>query len=205
MEMSMGLRLGMKHEIQLTMGQRLAIDNEVFSRRMGLMETLHGERYEPRATCPKCEYGLSPAEILKGFNQDPQDFRTTCPKCKHRFEAKLRQSNIGGYAELPFYCPSQTLDQLRRLKPLPVDEFKKEHPAVYNSAKVHFGSLKAAFEMIGVTYPFDVLVDWKEKILAFLGQLPDTVIAACVNVKSRVVRLLRKKHGIAPFRRSALA
>ncbi len=200
--MAMSMMLIM--EQRLTLAQRMAIDNKVFHARMELIDAVYGERFDPKAECPGCAHRLEPAEILRGFNRDPDDFRTTCPKCKQRFEAKLYRSERYGRIEVPFYCPCQTLNWLHSCDRVPIEEFKKRYPAVYNSAKVHFGTLRAAFLQIQVEYGHDEQRDWKEKVVAYLGKLPDTVIASCVNVSTRLIRMLRKQHGIEAFRRSSL-
>ena len=203
--LSSSQRQEQRQEQRFTLEQRLQIANAMFTLRMDLMEAVNGERFEPRAVCPQCEYSLAPTEILNGFNQDPTDYQTTCPKCRRRFEPRLRRFERAGSTEVPFYCPTQTLAQLRSCQPLPFEEFRRQYPAVCHSAKVHFGTLTNAFKKIGILYTQDENRDWKEKIVGYLGKLPDTVIAKCVNASARTIRILRKKHRIPSFSRDAFA
>lgn len=206
LQLSNSQRQELRHEQRLTVEQRLQIANAMFTLRMGLMEAVNGDRFEPRAVCTQCEYSLTPVEILKGFNQDPMDYRTTCPKCRQRFEPRLRRfERVGSSIEVSFYCPAQTLEQLRSCQLVPFEDFRRQHPAVCHSAKVHFGSLTNAFRQIGVLYTQDENPDWREKIVPYLGKLPDTVIASCVNATAYAIRTLRKQHNIPAFRQNALA
>lgn len=90
------------------------------------------------------------------------------------------------------------LDDKKNMSPV---DFMKNHPALYHSAIVHFGSLKEAFRKVGIEYRFKEKRDWKNKITTFLGQLPDTVIAIIVNVSVDTIRRMRVKLGIPKYSR----
>jgi hypothetical protein len=101
-----------------------------------------------------------------------------------------------------FYCPSQTTHRLTEaLSLLSPEEFRGKEPSLYFSALTHFGTLKRAFEEVRLTYQHQEVRDWKDKVGAFLGQLPDSVIAECVGVSTGQVRSLRRKLGINPYDR----
>jgi hypothetical protein len=75
-------------------------------------------------------------------------------------------------------------------------EFEEQQPAIYHSAVVHNGTLKAAFAKSGITYGFVEITDPAVKVTPFLGRLPDTVIAEVSGLKLSTVRRLRQKHHI---------
>lgn len=174
----------------------------VFSLRMELIEALRGERYRPRGICPSCGRKLKPEEIIAGFNRDPNDFTTKCPGCGTRFQPILicfgREMNI----ELPFFCSAQTLAQMRGKEALPPEEFAWRHPAIYRAAIVHHGGVRQAFAKIGIEYPFEEALDWRNKIRPFLGRLPDTIVAKCANVSARVIGAMRRKLGVKRYAKS---
>jgi len=200
MGMGMGpritIRAEIRHEIRLNSEIVLGL---MFQQRMQLVQALHDERYEPKAQCPSCAHELTAVEILKGFNRDPADFTTGCPKCKERFSPRLVCFGPASRLELPFYCPTQVLEQMGGLHTLPPDEFARLHPAIYRSAIAHHGSIRNAFAQLGADYPFGDISGWESKAASFLGQLPDTVIAQCVGKSPRVIRRMRNKAGIPAF------
>lgn len=203
MEMSMGQRLRQSQRLgqslRFSQEQRLLLQSHCFNSRLALIKALRDEEYKPKAKCPSCGRELTPVEILKGFNQDPNDFTTGCSGCGHRFEPRLVCLGDYGTIELPFWCDSQTLARLRGLESLSPLELSNKHPAVYRSAIIHHGGFYRAFEKIGINYPFEEISDWKEKITPFFGRLPDTIIAECVNVSARVIRRIRQKLGISRY------
>jgi hypothetical protein len=138
---------------------------------------------------------------MKGFKDDPRDYTTGCPKCNCRFPPRLYRSTFGGFVEMAFYCPTQTLDQMRNLANVTLDDFRTEHSAVYNSAVVHFGGLKQAFKRLGLTYAYEADLDWRKSVEPFLGKMADTVIAELVGAPLTAVRKLRKERGIKPYSR----
>lgn len=203
MQLSMACSHRMETRMELSVAQRaMAIQSHMLTLRLELTEALRGEKYSPWANCPACGKGLKPVEIIRGFKEDPNDFTTECPKCKHRFKANLRHYIRGDYAELPFYCASQVLAQLQPLVAATIDEFKKKHPAIYHSAVVHHGTVRNAFQKIGISYTFDETFDWKEKVKPFLGQLPDTIIAEVAGVCAATIRKFRKGRRIAACTRA---
>jgi hypothetical protein len=172
------------------------IQSHILSLRLALIEEVRGIRYTPSGTCPDCGRKLSPLEIIQGFNDDPNDFTTVCTNCHKRFEPKLRHTFASGSIELPFYCSSQTLNQMNRVQHLDPDRLQQEEPAIYHSAIVHHGTLHNAFRKIGVEYQFAEVVNWETKIIPFLGELPDKVIAEVAGVSSAKVGKLRRDHRI---------
>ncbi len=194
--MSMSHSMGQRQELTQVQ-EAVMLQKHTLSLRLQLLELIRGFRYQPAGQCPICSRQLTPLEVITGFNDDPHDFTTLCTGCGNRFEAKLMHSSASGSLELPFYCSTQALHQLRELRAIDPDVMKKEHPAIYHSVIVHHGTLRNAFSKIGISYHFDEVVDWKTKVIPFLGRLPDTVIADIVSVSAREVGTLRKKHGIA--------
>ena len=203
--MTQSLRLTQKQQLtqqqRLTQAQSLVINQMQLQRHRDLVEALHGDKFEPKARCPKCQHPLTDFEIMKGFRDDPRDYTTGCPKCKHRFHAKLHRSTDIGWVEMAFYCPSQTLDQMQNLVEVPLDTFRAKYASVYNSAVVHFGGLKQAFQKINLTYTHEADLDWKNQVGPFLGKMADTVIAQLVGAAVKEVRALRKERGVRTYNR----
>lgn len=188
-------------ELRLSSAQRLLVFGHTFGLRLALIGELR-EPYRPEGDCPNCGRKMTLAEIIRGFNQDPRDFTTCCTKCGCRFPPLLvlADENGIGRGEMAFYCAIQTLDQLRGKEYLPPKAVAKKHPAVYRSAIIHFGSLKSAFKKSGVDYPYEEEVnDWGNKIQPFLGRLPDTVIADCVDKPVAIIRKMRREMGICRY------
>jgi hypothetical protein len=179
------LELSHKARLEITQGRRLDL-------RLSLIGALHVEKYTPQTTCPRCHHGMSPLEIIKGFRADPHDLTTGCPRCKERFQPSLIWSNAFGRKELRFYCAVQTEEMMHGLELLAPKEFEKEHPSIYHSAIAHHGTLKNAFNAIGIVYAFDEIADAKTKIEPFLGKLFDTTIAKLSGIDVKVVRRMRK-------------
>lgn len=208
--MRMSFRQTLKREQRLvqrqTMEQRQRFELRQCQVHMELLHAIRDEQFDPRAGCPKCQKQLTIPEILRGFNRDPNDLTTECPKCHTRFPSQLVCTpRLGVSIEMPFYCPSQTLANLPGLQGLAPDALLAKHPAVGRSAIVHFGSLRNAFARACIAYVFAEKFDWRDKVVPFLGKLPDSDIASAVNVTSAMIRRLRIKHGIAAFsRRDAL-
>jgi len=202
--MGMGFSQRQEPRIEQSMEQKLSTEliQEVrgimFGKLLQLIEIIRGENYNPTGCCPNCGYKLEEYEIIKGFRSDPLDFNTTCPKCKHRFQPKLICfAHTGIQIELPFICASQVLHSLKGKEILAPDEIAREYPGDYRSAIVHWGSLKAAFAKIGIAYRFKEVADWKQKIMPFLGRLPDRQIARAVEVSPGTIRRLRIKNKIS--------
>lgn len=185
-----------------TMGQKqdVAIQQTLLQRHRELVEAVRGTRYEPQARCGQCGCHLTDLEILKGFRDDPLDYTTECPKCHWRFEPRLHASTQLTSMDIMYLCPVQTLHKLQSLQDTPLDEFKRLHGTVYHSALTHFGGLKQAFAQLGMEYAFEADLDWRKKVVPFLGKLPDTVIAKLLGASVWQVRRLRAAKSIAPFR-----
>lgn len=197
LRMSIGHRISMRHSLTITPAIRLQISHYLFGLRMELVQALRAEKYEPQAECPKCHHKLTPVEILRGFNRDPNDFTTACSSCGHRFEPRLICFGEGTSVELPFWCRSQILHHLEGKITWPPEQLAREEPAVYRSAIVHFGTIKAAFRQIGADYPFEEISDWRHIIQPFLGRMPDTMIADCIGMSAATIGRIRRKDGIS--------
>ena len=203
----MGMSMGFSQEMRqrqevvqaLTFEQRLENSNAILQMRLNLITELQGLEFSIQATCPKCGRVLSPAEVLRGFNRDPQDYNTTCPRCRHRFGAELINKSAASNMSVPFLCPAQTLVALDIRGHLTPGALQKGSPAVFYSAIANFGSIETAFKEAGINYQFAKQLDWKTKVITFLGRLPDTEIARCVSVSTGTIRRLRKANGISPF------
>lgn len=193
------LRHELRHECRITLEQRHEIQNHLFATRMELLEALRDEKYTPKAQCPSCFRKLTPAEIISGFNRDPNDFTTRCSACSHRFEPKIICFGRGSSVELPFYCSSQALSRLGEIQHLAPDALSRKEPAIFRSVIIHHGTIKAAFKEIGIDYAFDEVLDWQGKIMPFLGRLSDTVIAKCTGASVKVIRRMRKNQKINRF------
>lgn len=194
--MSLGLSMGLQME-QLQV-RKIIITNEqeLLIKDLFLAE-LRGEKYVPANNCPVCEYNLAPFEILSGFLDNVDDFTTVCPKCRHRFPASLKHYRYGSEATLPFLCSSQSLHQLESVdENLDPKEIKKIYPSLYHSLLYHFGTIRGAFAQIGIKYAHDEVKGWEKKIKAYLGKLPDYVIASFVGVSTYKIMRMRSKLGI---------
>jgi len=200
------LRHELRHECLITLEQRHEVQNHLFTTRMELLEALRGERYTPKAQCPRCHRELTSLEIISGFNQDPNDFTTRCSGCSHRFEPIIICFGKGSSVELPFYCSNQCLSRLGEAQHLAPDALSRKEPAIFRSVIIHHGTLKAAFKKIGIDYAFEEILDWQSKIMPFLGRMPDTVIAECSGISAKRVGTIRRKQKIKRFfARSALS
>ncbi len=199
--MSFGMMLTQRlaQSLHLSQEQRIQLQQFSFSLRMDLIQELRGERYEPKATCPRCSREMTPVEIIKGFNQDPNDFTTCCSACGHRFEPTLICLGDGTEIRIPFYCDAQTLAKLRGRENLSPEQISRELPGAYRSAIIHHGSIRRAFEKLGIQYLHEEISDWKSKIQPFLGRMPDTIIADCVDASVHVIRTMRRKLGISRY------
>ncbi len=193
MSVCMSVGLGIGQVPRLSLEQRLEVQTSSLNTRLDLAGALNGDgSYRPEAACEKCGRNLTPLEIFKGFNTNPNDFTTCCSGCGHRFEPKLIWSNAHSRIEIRFYCDLQTQAQLKGLENLSPEELRKKEPGIYHSAVAHHGLLKNAFKAAGISYEFDEVADVKKRVEPFLGQLPDTVIAEMSGLKVNTVRRMRK-------------
>lgn len=196
----MGLSIGPSVTADVRPKVDIDVRVQIFTERLALLQSLHGVNYSPEARCPGCRFRLSVEEILAGFRPDPNDFDTTCPRCENRFEPQLIYRDRISRGELPFYCGAQTLAKLPSLVNFEPERIRREHQDIFHSALVHFGGLKAAFDRAKISYLFDEKPrDWRQKVEPFLGCLPDTVIARCVNMSSATIGRLRRSQGIERF------
>ena len=198
MELSLRPDLTLDQRLELSLKIIHGLSQELLLLKQELIETIHGLRYSPLATCPKCGKKLSEHEILTGFTNNPYDLRTTCPNCQHRFESRLRHYGERSSIYVSFMCPAQAIHGLGKIGLLTETELQREFPMVYQSCKYHFGSLKTAYKQIGIEFKEDI--PWKEKVKDFLGKLPDRVIAIVVGTTSNHISKLRKSLGIAIFK-----
>jgi len=203
MSMSCSMRPEMRIEARLTMAQRILVHAHLHALVIELAGVLRDERYEPQASCPRCFRKLTPLEILKGFREVVTDFTTGCPECQHRFEPLLISFGNASNVELRYYCPMQVLERLRSLSAHQPDYIARELPGEYRSAVIHHGTLKNAFQQIGVEYPYSDVEGWESKAQPFFGRVPDTAIAKCTGVSVFVVRSTRKKAGVPAFNKRA--
>lgn len=194
-EMFQSVRLSAEQKLE----QKTKLKLSILSQWLQLVGDLRGEQYSPKGTCPKCHRELNPLEIIKGFNDNPNDFTTCCSGCGHRFQPILISFNGISSIEFPFFCDIQTLNKLQDKKDVCPDDLARLHPAIYRSAIVHHGNLKNAFKKISIDYLFDEIPDWRNKIKLFLGKLPDTKIAMAVNVPVSSIRNMRRKVGLPRF------
>ncbi len=198
-------RLILRQSAQLSQAQRIKIQDYILSTRLGLVEALRDEQYNPEGLC-HCGHRLTLREIMIGFTDDPNDFTTTCPDCQLRFNPQLICHRDGSEVQLAFFCPAQTLAQLHDKQAALPEVFLRFYPSLVRSANVHFGGLKQAFAKIGVQYEYEEITGWKKKIEPFLGRLPDTMIARFVDQSATTIRRLRRTLQITPFNsRKALA
>ena len=192
----------------LSAQQECGVIQSVFLRqnlaiRAEILRDLHGRgTFVPHGSCKHCEYTLTIAEIIKGFLDDPNDYTTQCPKCEKRFAPMMRTGNVGvAWIEQPFYCGVQTLAQLNDLGVQSPEMLMKQHPAIYDSALFHFGTIAAAYKRNGSEYNFDPLPGWNDKIIPYLGRAPDTVLAECAGQRVRTIRRMRMDRGIPAYKR----
>lgn len=201
--MGMGMGIRMTQTLRQTLSLRQAIilraDYQINIRR-DLLNAVTGFSYTPRAECPHCGHVLAIVEILAGFLSDPHDTTTACPRCKRRFQPRMICWHESGRSELPFYCRDQTLAALPKTMMTP-EMMRREHPQIFHSLTFHFGGIKNAYEAIGRTYPYSEAVEeWADKVVGFLGDVPDTMIASVAGVSVYKVRKLRRDYGIPGFR-----
>lgn len=211
--MNMGFSLGCSQEQRceqrleqrLAPEQRLEIEEAELGLRFELASALHDDNFKPEARCPKCGYGLTLRDILRGFKNDPKDFTTECPTCKERFPAELVVRSSYSSGHLYFLCPAQTKARFDGKHQLAPEQLQKFDPSAYRSALFHFGSVGKMFTEMGFSYGFpDEIEDWKKKVEPFLGKLPDTVIYLYLEghgIRLRDIRKLRKRLNIPVYRK----
>lgn len=203
MMMACALRQRLVQRQKLTLKQKIHLESNLIRLNMDLVGRLRNEQYETQDTCPKCGSRLSLSDILKGFLNVPDDYTTICPTCKERFEPQIINWGRDSRMSLPFFCNMQTLARLRGLEHMDPDEFQKKQPAIYRSAIVHFGSLRAAFKAAGVEdYPHESIHNWETIVVPFLGRMTDVSIASAAGVSPASVGKLRAKHKIPRFLKS---
>lgn len=213
LELSLGHRIEQRAELRLTHAQRLEVGHRLIQARMELAQAIHGQTYNQQGNCTGCGYHLTPREILEGFSESPTDTTTRCPRCKTRFQPVLIAWGQGRHSsiEVKYYCPDQTLHALRGQEGSGPEELAQKLPGIYQSALLHFGSLRAAFAKVGeqigrtIEYAHGDVEGWKMKVVPFLGQLPDTIIAGIVGVSATTIGNMRKRNGISRYRASDYA
>lgn len=184
---------------QLIVQQADRIEAILLQRRRELVNAIHGESFEPFATCPRCRHEFSGLEIVRGFRGDMREI--DCPKCAHGFQPSLRYVTGGATVNLTYFSTLQTLALLEGSADTTPDEFMDANPALYYSAIVNFGGLAQAFKLIGVTYAHAEELDWREAVVPFLGTLPDPVIADFVGTTPSSIRRMRNRRGVPPYNR----
>jgi DNA-directed RNA polymerase subunit RPC12/RpoP len=200
--MSPGLTQRAQTSKELTLRQRFALRCRA-SRQLLLL--LFRERYTPTGTCGKCGYELVPAQIIAGFKSDSDDLTIPCPRCGSRFVPDLFVESKKTSCEVIFMCPSQTLVQLSSFGVTVPEQYMTGYPSLYRSALYNFGSLHGAFRHLGIRYMYMESFQHDSgrvrKVKHLLGRLPDTVIAEALCRSIGAVRAMRRRRGIAPYRR----
>lgn len=203
-------RLSLEQRCELGLGLRqenIDHNNVILVRYTEVFHNYH-KPMVPYAKCPECDHKLSYAEIVHGFTNDPKDFRTTCPvaHCRHRFEPTALLDATKGIGHV-FMCALQTKDAMMEKwiitpsTPPPPQELRRVAPNIYYSAVFHFGSLKTAFEKIGVEYDHRE-VEWNEKSRFYLGKFKDKDIAALMGIEVNEVSAERNRLKIPISRKS---
>lgn len=202
LETRLTLRQRLAQKLRLSLANRQAMR---MTMRLELAEALGQDNYSPEGLCISCGYKLRLEEVLRGFSSNPHDTTTLCPICKSRFQPMLVRKTRSGSVEIPFYCHGQTLQKLRddkKLEKLSPCGFKEKDQPLFASIRAHFGTIGAAYFQIGVDYKWPEIPKseiWKEKVVDFLGRMPDTVIADCVGVKVAAIRKLRREKKISRY------
>lgn len=204
------LRQTLRHTLSLeqTLEQRLELkqselarDNRLIATRLALIKEVHGNKFTPTALCPKCTKSLSAAEIIKGFLPDPEDVTTQCTRCQTRFKPTLLSGDFRSSIETPFYCASQSLARITAdMAKLTPSELRACDMGLYHSLIFHFGTLSNAFAAANLVYPHAERTDWKDKVVNYLGFLPDRDIASAVGVKPIEISRFRKHHNVKAYR-----
>lgn len=196
------LSLEQRLEQELELKQALLNrDNRLIATRLALIKEVHGSKFTPTALCPKCTKSLSAAEIIKGFLPDPNDVTTQCTRCQTRFTPTLLSGDFRSSIETPFYCASQSLARITGdMTKLTPSELRTRDMGLYHSLIFHFGTLSSAFAQANLVYPHAEQLDWKDKVLNYLGFLPDRDIASAVGVKPAEITRFRKERKIGAYR-----
>ena len=164
-----------------------------------LLEDLRDEQYEPEARCPSCYRVLTHAEIHYGFRRDSETDRTVrCIKCKERFLVQLVLKRQASRVEMPYYCALQASERLRKYLLLLPEQIQSRDAGAYQSAIIHFGTLKAMFQSMDMEYAHSEITDWKKKAMPYLGKVPDRMLARVLSVHHTSIGRLRHKEGIDP-------
>jgi len=193
-----GLHLGQEIALKISIEQKRGYMLEM---QLALSGLKSGEKLEITERCPGCNVELKPIEVLEGFSSDPTDLDTTCPHCGKKFRPKMRAVRFGSrnVEHYQLYCPAQTLHALRSHCKLPPFEIERANAALYRSAILHFGTLKAAMKEARITYRFTEKMDWKVKLAPILGRVPDVMFAKYAGVSPATVGKYRRMLGIRRF------
>ena len=112
-------------ELRLSLRNSISLRNELrqeLKTRITLQHELFGDFViTPKGQCHQCGHVMSNEEIMKGFTDDPFDFRTTCYKCGHRFLTHLiitdpKSGDDKEAMPVIYMCKIQTLHALRQVK-----------------------------------------------------------------------------------------
>lgn len=198
-ELTQSFEQRQEQRLTLTIEQRQAISAQQIGLWLELVAGLREENYTPQGNCPSCGRVLAPREILAGFTSDVNDFTTCCTGCGRRFEPKLVVFNNISQLEIPFFCGLQAQNRLSRFAHKSPAELARDYPGEYRSVIVHYGTLRAMFVKIGISYSFEENPLWHDKVLPFLGRMPDSEIARACGVGSRTIGRLRRSQGISRF------
>lgn len=187
---------------RLSARQRQALATQQTGLLIQLAAALRSEKWEPSGNCPGCAYTLEAREILAGFLDVVDDFTTECPKCGQRFEPRvICTASDHMRVELPFICGVQARHKLRLCAGMSPEEIARAHPGPFRSAIIAFGTLRAMFALFQppVIYQFEEVPGWRAKVMPFLGEMPDSVIARCVGVGVGVISRLRRRNNIDAY------
>lgn len=157
--------------------------------------------FQPGGSCSSCGHNPTAEEILRGFSNDPFETTTACPRCSNRFQPRFIAQGNASSIELPMYCELQTLVKLEDLIGSSFEEIRRNHPAVLASARYYWGSLTAGFRLLEIEFLGEPPVQWQERLGAFLGKVPDTMIAEIAGSSRSAVRSLRLKHKVPAYKR----
>ena len=180
----------------LSLHDRKALEDALVVLRLRLLEKLHGQRFQVEENCSHCNSQITSAKVISELGKKQCTGTILCDVCNEHFVPQLLVWRAFKLEQIPFYCSSQTLEELSHIdKTVDPQYIIRMYPEIYHAAIIHFGLLRKAYYKVGVRYTHEETLGWQKRIRTFLGCLPDAVIAHAVGADASAVHVLRKRLG----------
>lgn len=196
---------------QATANKLLEARRFVFDLRMELIRRLHELQFELYTKCHACDAWFSSYNAIQQLKEKKNHAKNfvECRECGEKIHPFLvyRSRSVKGNCYLGSVEQlGKNLEQLADRSP---KDIKDHHTAVFLAALIYYGGdlgYAAAACPAKVTYVDNTVIpDWREKVLPFLGKMPDKMIALAVRVSRTDFGGYRGSQKIQPFSWSKLA